>query len=208
MSDRLGVGFFEAVFEFRLNGDPESMLTSLGMAFGGDPDPTTLQAVLDLFALSWKDLATNQYTLGPGWVNIGTTDPEDFRFNGTGTTAGTINADASPQNCAYLIKKLTTSPGRRHQGRMYVPGVPEGSVNANGMLLPDILTDAQTRIQTYMDAVSGLDAFIGFYLFHNKVLVDPGPPPVYGPPPSWTPDQITNLTLEPQIGTQRRRMRR
>jgi hypothetical protein len=100
-------------------------------------------------------------------------------------------ADVSiPNNCAFLVHKLTERAGRRGRGRMYLPPyvVAESDVNSNGILSPAALVNLQTLVG---NAFPGDD----FVLLHDSL------------PSSIPPDIITALNVDRQIATQRRRMR-
>lgn len=183
-------GFAQAAWRFTLTGDPEPMITTIGL----DVSAGSVQAAADDFADLWLSQfpASN---MAAGWTYLGAT----LRV-GTGgapliveaprNVAGTGGGASLPNNCALLIKKRTGLGGRSGRGRMFVPmtSVGEDNVSPNGVITPAVVTS----LQTAWDALkNGMVPF----LLHDDLS------------PVTTPTPITSLVVDGRIATQRRRMR-
>lgn len=123
----------------------------------------------------------------------------------TKPVTGGQGGSALPVNCATLITRITALGGVQFRGRMYMPGVPEGSVDNEGNLAPASQSQYQTAIDAfYTQLLTGANATQPVIL-HSPPLVSPGPPPVYGTPPA--PTNITELRVQRKMATQRTRLR-
>lgn len=192
-------GFCNVHFLVRTDGDNETMSFALGFDHSVAPGDrgTTTDLISD---------ATTASNLGAIWdaewdflgveVEWGTaTTPLRLESN-SGAFAGSGTAQGLPNNCALLVRKVTDTPGRAGRGRMYIPGVNEENVNSAGVLVGGFQATAQALVndwQADLLAVVGLNSLV---LFHTE-----------GGPIS-TPSDIFSLAVQPQIATQRRRMRR
>lgn len=107
--------------------------------------------------------------------------------------AGTGSSQASSQ-VAYLIHKNTALGGRAGKGRMYLPGVTESAVNANGSIDSGTLDTLTADIETFGSAIAALG--IDPVVLHGEDS------------PLSTPTPITSLTVDSIVATQRRRLRR
>jgi hypothetical protein len=113
------------------------------------------------------------------------------------TVVGSSGANtAPPNNCAYLVKKLTAAPGRRNRGRCYVPpfALIDSEVDAVGTITPATVTVFQTRWTAFLtDSLAG-----GNYelmLLHSTSLLGDA-------------REITSFVVDNRIATQRRRLRK
>lgn len=106
------------------------------------------------------------------------------------THAGGASGDQAPPNVTYLIKKLTGLSGRRNQGRMYLPGPPEGAITAGGSLSGPGRAAAQDAVNDWVAALDGVD--LGLILLHSDSSVA---------------TSIYALSVESKVATQRRRLR-
>lgn len=123
---------------------------------------------------------------------------------------GTVVATATPPNTAYLVTKGTAVGGRRGKGRMFVPGLPEVSVDDSGTITQPSLGTIQGRFDGFLGDLA--TASIPMVLLHEPATVwtlvngQPRRVPLPGPVPS--PDEVTSLNVAARVGTQRRRLRR
>jgi hypothetical protein len=193
MTLNVPAGFGILAYKFGLSSDAEVMVMTIGVDINfGSPGP---QAKVDSKADSFANsvVAANMTggysflgcTLRAGGGAGGSTVYEAPRL-----VVGTAPPSALPNNCAYLIHKLTARAGRRGRGRMFMPPyvIAETQVNNNGILDPPDLVGLQGLVD---QALPGDD----FVLFHDIL------------PSVLAPDPITNLVVDRQIATQRRRMR-
>lgn len=112
---------------------------------------------------------------------------------------GTTDPPASP-NWSFLVQKLTAKAGKRHRGRMYMPGIGETSVDNEGQI-SQILADAQAdRWNDYRDALAVNPTVPGADC--PPVILHSTPVGIGG-----LPTEITAFAV-PRLGaTQRRRLR-
>lgn len=105
---------------------------------------------------------------------------------------GSAGVPASP-NVAYLIHKNTSLGGRAGRGRLYLPGVTEANVDGAGVVLPA----GRTAIQT------AATAFLGDLTSNNTDMVL-----LHGPgAPISSPTNVSSLSVDSRVATQRRRLR-
>lgn len=119
--------------------------------------------------------------------------------NSTGASAfsadaltGTTGTDSEPPMVAALIDKRTAVGGRKGRGRMFWPGLAPAIVDDGGTITPANRTAMQTDFTaflTLMDAAS-----LPLHLLHG----DSGD----------APNEITSLSVQSRVGTQRKRNRR
>lgn len=196
MSARIPPGWAEVWVQITISSDPEPMYTAFGVDLAAGVSAT--QAVADeLLLTSWNTLdniVSADFQGGLGHVVFGN-DGGDIRIDGSGSQSnGLAPASSLPNNCAYLVRKLTASGGRRNRGRMFIPGVPEGNVIANGEITSAWRTTVQTALSNFYASIFGLANVDDLVLFHDSA--------------PFTPTVITDLVLQNKIATQRRRMRR
>lgn len=99
-----------------------------------------------------------------------------------------------PINTTMLFRKNTSGGGRRNKGRAYVPStvLTEASVDGAGVINPGNMAGTQALFTTALTAT--IAAGYEPRLFHTEA--------------PFTPTVIDTFTLESQMATQRRRMRR
>jgi hypothetical protein len=184
-------GFTELTYRFRLFADPEEMVVTIGHTTLGTAQATANSRADAFIAGVPAGLMDSSYTFVGVTARAGQAAGPPVVAESIKNQVGTISSNVIPNNCAYLIRKTTARGGRQGKGRMYLPPFygPEIEILENGMLTPVALSQLQGIVE---------DAFPGdfFYLFHDSLS-----------PGSTTPDAITALTVQPQIATQRRRMR-
>jgi len=107
---------------------------------------------------------------------------------------GTATWKIPPNNAAVLVNKVTAGGGRRNRGRMFVcpSGVNEANADATGFMVSGDLTNIQADWSTAFAAMTAAG--------YNPVIFHATAP--------FTPTPITNLSVQQQMATQRRRMRR
>lgn len=185
-------GFAQVALRYSLTGDPEEMVTTYGIEVAG-PGLTEAEAIADAHDVSFPGAFILE-----GWTFVGVT----LRVGQDGGppatqevlrgTVGTAEAQGLPNNCAYLMSKHTTRGGRQGRGRMYWPpfAVEEGVIDNNGMI-----GEAERAILEglMLDVLAATTN----YLLHDE-----------SSPGSSTPDEIVSFTLQRQLATQRRRMRK
>lgn len=196
-------GFAQIVFGFRQDGDPEDMLSTIGVELAPDDGTgaaapnrmfTTFQgAVLGALSVHTYLAHVTAYVGqdgGPPTVEESTLDMEP----------GGAGGEVLPPNCAFLVRKRTSSAGRRGRGRMYLPGVPEALVDSAGNLTGGTQADLQAAVDGWLADLATPD--VGGQPYAPVILhrsegagVEPAPTPV------------TFFEAEGKIATQRRRLR-
>ena len=106
------------------------------------------------------------------------------------SSGGTAGATAP----AFLIHKNTDLGGRAGRGRMFLPGVPEASVNPGGVLASGVATAVTNDLQVLFSEMTAENAIP--VVLHNLGS------------PITTPTPITSFVCDPVVATQRRRQRR
>lgn len=191
-----------AKIRFRGSGDSQEMITTIG--FARNLGATAGECAFDIaeawtLAFSPAELA-NAYAFAGVEVAIGPQGAAEVGYNNR-NTIGTANMPALPSNCALLITKITAQAGKAGKGRMYVPAgyLNESEVDANGFLSGGALDQLQSSAHDFFTAAGGgtQPSILSWMLFHSTEAAG-----------NSLPDQITDLSVEPQIATQRQRMRR
>ena len=113
-------------------------------------------------------------------------------FTNTTTKAGTIGGDMMPLNNAYLLRKVVPGgPGNR-PGRIYMPGVSEVKISNAGIVDNTFKTAFQTECDDFISDLAGHD--LKLFVGHNV--------------PALNLVEVTQLTVQPLVSNQRRRIRR
>jgi|SRR6185312_11470062 len=171
------------------------MLVAIGidLAAGSSGTQALTNTILDAGTNRLKEMVSSSYTVDGAFVIYGN-DGGDLRFDGTtAPVAGLRNPNAFPNNCAFLLHKVTGSGGRRGRGRMYVPGCAEGDIDNLGVLgstIKAVLDASATNFLSDLVTLADVDACV---LLHQSS--------------PFTPTIITGLTVDTRIATQRRRLR-
>jgi hypothetical protein len=104
--------------------------------------------------------------------------------------AATVSQELVAPNTAYLVRKATALAGRKHRGRMYLPGVTEPSIDSVGQLTSSKVTELQGALNSFVSE-AGVANFT-LAILHNDTTA---------------PTVVTALTIQPRVATQRRRLR-
>lgn len=111
-----------------------------------------------------------------------------IHIEGLATTEG-----LSP-NTACLVRKGGALGGRMNQGRLFIPGVPEGAATNDGKLSSGFLSAAQTGMTALRDDL--LENGVEMVILHSEGGT------------SRPPVSVLTLTVQSVVATQRRRLRR
>lgn len=186
-------GFAQASIFSGLYGDGELAVTTLGLTKFpvGDFDQGSCDDVYTAWADNIRDTVQIDDSHFDG-VRLTANNGAGLEiFENLFQTAGTVAGKSPAINCATLVRKTTTHGGRHGRGRMFVLGVVDyADVASNGF----IATPTQAALQV---AFSGLRTdLIGFGLIPMLLHAD-----------ATDPYEVSNLNVQPQLATQRRRMR-
>lgn len=198
MPTLIPAGFALGVLRWTVAGDLEEQISTLGLRPGVSDTAQSLAEALHTSATQGGSIAAPTAMNIP-WVFVGTrvhwaveTGIDTYVHNApvAGTGSGST---ACPSNCSALVTKVTTRGGRRGRGRMFLPAaiISDTFVDTNGVIDSGTFPTIQNRVIAFRGqlVINNLDPV----LFHND---------------GSAPDDITDLRLETQIATQRRRMRR
>lgn len=196
-------GFAQVVFEHDLVGDPETMITTLGVeldsASGANADDIA-NDMLGAYGASFQGMINSGYVISGVTAYVGQDGPAPLVVTSDAAGfEGDVTGAVLPPNCAVLCRKRTDLAGRRGRGRMYIPGAAEGTVDEVGNLTTVSLTAWQQSADAFYDR---LTSAIGARWYPPVVLhrsegigTEPAPTP------------ITQFVVERKIATQRRRLR-
>jgi hypothetical protein len=195
-------GYGHVLYSIRLVNDPDPMALTFGVKIKNPGPLPTPDIQAGCFRQAFFDgirpQLSNAYSLERTilrWVEDDGS-PEKVNIDGT-VVACTNTAAPLPQNCAYLVHKLSGLTGRRNRGRLYLPGGIEGEVDGNGRLSVAHRNGVQTGMNTFKTSIDACAAFDGMYVLHNLPIASPSIPPT----------KVTSLLVDPVIATQRRRLR-
>lgn len=176
--------------------------------FSGDAVPTSAAVTCGFFnaidqaasacaielGIQWEnemtDLYTDELALVAVRVKLGPNvdgPMAEVIATGLGTASGT----AVPPNTALCVRKNTNVGGREGQGRFFIPGIPEASVDQSGQLEAGYATAAQSVCTSFLASCEAND--LPLEVLHNS---------------NRSPSGITTLSVQSRVATQRRRLRR
>lgn len=112
-----------------------------------------------------------------------------------GTIVGQQSGESVPPNTAALIHKTTAFGGRAGRGRMYLPGIQDTTVGADGGMNPTIAATITGQWEAFRALMEGDD--FPLVLLHGTTTG-----------PIEDPIRITALACDGRAATQRRRLRK
>lgn len=194
-------GYAELALEMTQSGDPNPYYITFGVNLTG----TGLSA-------SQAEEIVALWDTGPGTQQVDTINFTGLRgVIGTSTghlpiyypstgRAGSVAGGGLTQNTAALVHKVTPFPGRGNKGRMYVPGLPEGTVDNIGQLTTTAQSNWQTQLNSFLTNLGGdgVEGVTEMVILHTDS-------PVGGTTLGPTP--VTALVIDRLVATQRRRLR-
>lgn len=192
------VGYTQVVYVFRGPGATKNSTMTLGAHYGTGSDVEDIAgAAYDLVTAGVGDNLCEAASMLVGWQFLGT-DVTYMDESGPliasyrSTVTGTKDGSPLPVNCSFLVSKSSATGGRKGRGRWFVPPfmLGESGVDGQGQISSGIIP----TLQGYLDQVMSQNTAIGFgaCILHSV---------------AGTPAEITAMTLQPQIATQRRRLR-
>jgi hypothetical protein len=196
-------GFASVIESLRLAGDPIDHAVTYGLEIDQLNPPTMislLESVAGAFNSNVMPTMPTQYThvnTHIEWSVLAPPAPQLVGDRASSAQGGNALGGLIPQNSAYLIRKNTALGGRRHRGRMYLPGVGEASVNDNGVLTQARTEEINPAVGNWLAALRASAAVVDMVLLHASSPLSPTPAPT----------AVTSLAVQPQIATQRRRLR-
>lgn len=187
-------GYAQLTYVFRMAGDNEDMLTTLGVKITGSVSVVAVGVFKAAFANAFATQLSTALKLNKVVATIGQDgDPIVIESN-TGPASFT-GGDSLPVNCAFLVRKVTGLGGRRNRGRMYLPGCNDNLVDTLGTLTSGGVTSLQAACDAFRTALLATAEIDDLVVLHTATI------------PAVTPTVITSLAIDPRIATQRRRLR-
>lgn len=162
-----------------------------GFQGSGGLDPTE---VANLAIDAWTDniaaLVVNDLTLSSVLVKFGPNADGPAVEVGSGQTGAAGGAGMTPQN-ALLVNKLTNFGGRKGRGRLFLPGITEGTADESGVIAGGTVAIYQAGFDGFLaDMISG---GVQPKLLHNDAT---------------TPYDITSFAVQSLMATIKARIRR
>lgn len=149
------------------------------------------EALLNLFEQWWDESLKLRTSTGTKLLRIEARNDVEVLDRSIGEF-GILAGPPSPPNTAALVKLGSGLVGRRHRGRMYLPGVLlDADVEAGGTIDP-----------TAHGSITGVMAYLFDLLLTESIV------PVVLHSGVGTPTLVTNPSVETTAATQRRRLRR
>lgn len=159
--------------------------------------PAILEDVLDAWQTNVVPALSSDLQFRGGKIKFGP-DATGSIYEEVRLAVGGVGTPALPPNVAALVRKTSDIGGRRGRGRMFVPGIPEGSVDSNGGLSTGYRTTLGNAMEAFRLALVALTL--------PAVLLHDGPSAGGGAEPAPTP--IVTMTVTGAVATQRRRLKR
>lgn len=185
-------GYAQANLRFTGVAVPTGAEITIGLGSVGASSPIALgEIVFDAFNdANVMDSFSTNITASSVYVKFG---PNEDGASGefVGESNSGVGGAAAPPNVSVLVTKVTASGGRKGRGRFFVPGFPEGLIDAGGVVNPTQLTTMQGDFDAFLDNIN--TAGFPVVLLHGD---------------STTPTTVTDLIVAPLVATQRRRLRR
>lgn len=172
------------------------------ITFGADPTDTTVETVganvINAInaAGSLKTVIDSSVTISEIVVSLGTDGTADITGSVPTAIIGGASGSYVPPNCAVLVRKNTARGGRRGRGRFFIPwAVTTINCGETGIIASAYVTTLQNAMNAFLTALTTFT--VPMYLLHSPGQTAEGPP-----------NLVTSLTVDPLVGTQRRRLGR
>lgn len=190
------VNYAMVALKFSVTGGRAPMFTTFGVNAGTNDAEEVALAVDDAVVdSSWFIAAAMfiSYRLD-SIVVTRMTSTGPLGFEHTVNRQGTIPTSLpTPNNCALLVRKVTSRGGRRGRGRMFVPpcSISDANVDGVGVIGTTQLVDQGTKAGNFKLALATNG--VPMFLLHSH--------------PDDAPDEVTSLSVQQLMATQRKRMR-
>lgn len=162
----------------------------------GGVDSGTADNVMLQWANAMDAIFDSALTMGPVHLIVGQDGGDPESIEGTTTSLGASAHASPPPNVAVLIKKVTSTGGRRGRGRMFLPWALSASdIDEGGHIAGSTVVSISSAV---FDLRSTLETeSLPMVLLHSTgISAAPAPSP------------ITGLFCVPLVATQRRRLGR
>lgn len=175
--------------------------TGAAVTYGIQWDPefplSFMDEVLNEATAAWSarfgPAISSGLVLSSALLKVGPNETGPSLEKGFSIPGGSANAGGYP-GAAYLLTKNTSFGGRAGRGRMYVPGIPEATIDPGGNLTSGTAAALTTAANQWL-ADHATNA-VPVYLLHNAGS------------PITEPTEVLSMTCSARVATQRRRNRR
>lgn len=195
----------ELTCSFLCTGDAQPMLITCGFKSASFPGLTALTTCRSALVTAFGPILSSKYSIANAGLRYQDTSTAQLYVE-TAVTASVCSGGASavPSNCALIIRKKSTLTGKKHRGRMYVPGPDEGDVDQNGLFGG---TGTLALVQGYVNTMfTAWETALTELVIHHSTLTTVDGKERWVIDPTQTPTTIDSFQVAPRIGTQRRRM--
>jgi hypothetical protein len=184
------VGFSQLTLRWALSGSSQTAEVVFGLNFA---DPADVQQVADSIPFNLNQVVSSSYT----YVHAQARVADGAIFEKIYTDVGGGPAAQTPPNTCFLLRKVTSLPGRKNKGRMYLPGPSETSVDHTGLLTTTLVNSVNTQANNLLTAIAGAPpgGFGVMVILHNEFAPQPAP------------TNVDQLVCQQLVATQRRRLR-
>lgn len=196
MTTIVPISFAQGRVLYSVNGLSDQVGFGAAVAWGAGTEPEEIATKINT-ACVVAGLATAS-VLGVDWAYEGvvasaTTATGPVVSQHFQHVQGTSSQPTPPPNCTVLVRKNTAKGGRENRGRLNLPSgrIEEASVDSAGFLTPAVVTALNTTMGLFKGSLDEQE--VPMFLLHSD--------------PAVTPTAITTLIVQPQLATQRRRMR-
>lgn len=206
MKLNLPEGFCHCAFLY--SGDAVPLGAANTFALEQNPLITDPADIAGILANSWRtflnDAYSNDIVLDAVRVKFGPSIDGPFAEVTSGER-GTLTGTSGPPQVSYLMKKNTTAGGRGGGGRMYIPGLSEELVSENGHIQSGTVTDLDAAWGSWLESIStSAGTMVLLHAFGTRQASDGSTVTV----PAKAPTNVTSLTCDGTVATQRQRLRR
>jgi hypothetical protein len=137
----------------------------------------------------------------------------DLGPNAAKPITGSFNFSPTSPNVSYLCIKHCTHNRRQRSGRMYLPGVDEANVDSAGNVLGAYITGTNAVLESLRVDLTNVasvthPATTAWRVVHVETydgISVPGHP--NGLPATWSSSDVSSVTVDGRVATQRRRLR-
>lgn len=176
--------------------DPMIVTMGWGVAVITVPSLAVSESIIDAFITRFTPQLGLDFRFTGGTCAWGPQPGTGPTFDVVRNVAGTGSAARATPNVAYLVRKRSVLGGRRHRGRIFIPGVHESNVDEGGNVISSYVTILQGVVDGWIADTKALPDVEEAVILHA-----PGNTVV--PPPT----KIEAMQVQTKVGTQRRRLR-
>jgi hypothetical protein len=201
------VGYFAGKLRWRLAGDAEEIICTIGMkphGTEGRPPTDVAEALYVAWLASFGvEGMMASYTFVGTSIKIGGPEGDGEAADYDKPVQGVEPNSTVPQNSAILVKKKSGRGGRHNSGRMFLPPCyfDQNQVDDAGVLVPAVVTGINANLENFRDSIGDDSPAAGapladmdLVIFHNDEGREPTP--------------ITSLICDNRLASQRQRLRR